>query len=178
MPISAWSTSLHRLPTGRRSSCRSRLPRVALQPAGLASVRNRITVKFKGLTRSRLSYWTLSVDGVPATARAQAYPRGITVGTRRPTQGQDAPGNLGAQQWSVFVDNTRPRLVLRRVAQAKKIKKRRAVTLVVGAVDKVGVGKLTATATISTARGRRAGAHTKPRTDRAPRWSWPRRRRG
>ena len=35
------------------------------------------------------------------------------------------------------------------------VKKRRAVTILVGALDKVGVGKLTATATISTARGRR-----------------------
>lgn len=139
-------------------------PRIGrLQPASLASVRNRVTVKFTGLTRSRLSYWTLTVDGAPATARPQTYPRGITVDTRRLTQGwhllraqvQDAPGNVGAQQWSVFVDNTRPRLLVRRVDQAKKVRKRRAVTIVAGALDTVGVGKLTATATISTAKGRR-----------------------
>ena len=134
-----------------------------LTPPNLASVRGRATVKFTGLTRSRLSYWTLTIDGAPATARPQTYPRGITVDTRRLTQGwhrlraqvSDAPGNVGANEWSVFVNNTRPRLVVRRVAQARVIKKKRAVSLVVGAADTVGVGKLTATATISTAAGRK-----------------------
>ena len=145
-------------------------PRIGrLVPAQLASVRGRVTVKFTGLTRSRLSYWHLWVDGVPATARPQTYPRGVTVDTRRLTPGwhrlraqvQDAPGNVGTQEWSVFVDNTRPRLVVRRVHQARKVRKGRAVTLIVGAVDKVGVGKLTATATISTASGRRVARRAK-----------------
>ena len=55
-------------------------PRIgALKPASLASVRNRITVKFTGLTRSRLSYWTLTIDGV---ARDGARARPIPAGSR------------------------------------------------------------------------------------------------
>jgi hypothetical protein len=142
-------------------------PRLArVRPARLASIRKRVTVKFTALTRSRPTSWRLSVDGTPATARAQTYPRGITIDTRRLDEGwhlmraeiKDAPGNAGARSWPVFVDNTRPRLVVRRVAQARKVRKRRAVTVIVGALDKVGVGKLTTTATIYRAGRRRPQA--------------------
>ena len=81
-------------------------------PAPLASVRKRVTVKFRAITRSRITgSWSLTIDGRPATARPQRYPRGITIDTRRMTEGwhlldaqvADAPGNRGASQWSVFV---------------------------------------------------------------------------
>ncbi len=134
-------------------------------PAPLASVRKRVTVKFRTITRSRITgSWSLTIDGQSVTARPQRYPRGVTVDTRRLTEGwhlfaaqvADAPGNLGASQWSVFVDNTRPTLAIRVVRQARrKAAKKRDVRLVVAAKDRVGVGKLTATATIRTAAGRR-----------------------
>ena len=141
-------------------------PRLTKQtPAALASVRNRVTVKFSAITRSRITgYWSLTIDGTPATARPQTYPRGITVDTRRLTPGwhllhaqvADAPGNLGASDWSVYVDNTAPTLAIRTVTQAKKkVAKKRDVRLTVAAKDLVGVGKLTATATIRTPSGRK-----------------------
>ena len=90
-------------------------PRVARPtPAPLASVRGRVSVTFTGLSRSRISTWTLDVDGRPATPRAQTYPRGITIDTRHLADGwhalrataRDYPGNVGALDWSVKVDNT------------------------------------------------------------------------
>ena len=64
-------------------------------------------------------------------------------------QVSDAPGNVGASQWSVFVDNTKPTLAVRSVKAGEEEgpAKRRAVQLVVAAKDAVGVGKMTVTAT-------------------------------
>ena len=80
-------------------------------------------MKFTAISRSRLTTWTLAVDGAPAIRRAQRYPRGITIDTRTLPDGwhalraeiHDFPGNVGALDWSIRVDNTRPTLVLRRV---------------------------------------------------------------
>ena len=50
-------------------------PRVARPtPAPLASVRGRVSVKFTGLSRSRISTWTLEVNGRPATPRGPDLP--------------------------------------------------------------------------------------------------------
>ena len=104
-------------------------------PAALASVRGRVAVKFQALSRTRVSTWTLAVDGRPALARAQTYPRGITLDTRRLPDGwhalsavaKDYPGNTGRLDWSVKVDNTPPVLIVRSVrVQALRPRPRRA----------------------------------------------------
>ena len=139
-------------------------PRLARRtPAPLASVRGRVTVKFTGLSRSRLSTWLLEVDGSPAVRRAQTYPRGITVDTRRledgwhllSAQARDFPGNVGRSEWSVRVDNTRPTAILRRVATKRarpaplrpggRPVPRRAVRLVLAVGDPGSTGRLSAT---------------------------------
>ena len=59
----------------------------------------------------------------PGDARAQTFPRGITIDTRRLPDGwhalrataRDYPGNVGTLDWSVKVDNTRPVLIVRAV---------------------------------------------------------------
>ena len=93
----------------------------ALQPTPLSSVRGRVTVRFKALSRSKVTQWSLRLDGTPAVRRAQTYPRGISVDTRRlpdgwhafSIQAKDFPGNVGLREWTVKVDNTRPILVVR-----------------------------------------------------------------
>ena len=141
-------------------------------PAALASVRGRVAVKFQALSRTRVSTWTLEVDGRPALARAQTYPRGITLDTRRLPDGwhalaavaRDYPGNSGRLDWSVKVDNTRPVLIVRSVkVQSLRPRPRRAgpdgrlrtVRLVVALADPGSTGRLQATIT-ATRRGGRA----------------------
>jgi hypothetical protein len=144
-------------------------PRLARPaPAPLASVRGRTTVRFTGLSRSRITTWTLTVDGAAAVRRAQTYPRGITVDTRSLVDGwhalraeaRDFPGNLGVLDWSIRVDNTPPVLILRRVVVGhvggpvrKRTTRPRPVRLVVAAADPGSTGLLGATVTITTARG-------------------------
>jgi Subtilase family len=99
----------------------------AIEPAPLSAVRARVTVRFKALSRSKVTRWSLRVDGTPAVRRPQTYPRGISVDTRRLVDGwhalsveaKDAPGNVAHQQWSVKVDNTRPTLIVRAVKLAR-----------------------------------------------------------
>ena len=43
-----------------------------------------------GAARTRVATWTLEVNGRPALARAQTYPRGITLDTRRLPDGWHA----------------------------------------------------------------------------------------
>jgi hypothetical protein len=142
-------------------------------PAALASVRGRVSVKFKALSRTRVSTWTLAVDGRPVLSRSQAYPRGITVDTRRLPDGwhllsasaKDFPGNSGTLDWSVKVDNTRPVLIVRSVkVQRLEPRPRRAegrdrrlrtVRLVVALADPGSTGRLRATIQ-ATKRGGRA----------------------
>ncbi|WP_217923206.1 S8 family serine peptidase [Miltoncostaea oceani] len=149
-------------------------PRVARQqPRPLAAVRGRVPVRFTALSRSRVSTWTLAVDGVPAVRRPQTYPRGITIDTRRLADGwhllqveaRDFPGNVGVSSWSVRVDNTRPRLVVRRVV-VRRVRparvpgrgpdrvRRGAVRLVAAVDDPGSTGRLPATLKVTDARRR------------------------
>lgn len=149
-------------------------PRIARPtPPPLSSVRGRVAVRFAGLSRSRLASWTLAVDGVPAVRRPQAYPRGITIDTRRLEDGwhllaveaRDLPGNVGASSWAVRVDNTRPRLVVRRLA-LRRVRparvpgrgaapvRRAAVRLVAAVADPGTTGRLRASLTVTDASGR------------------------
>jgi hypothetical protein len=146
-------------------------------PAALASVRGRVAVKFKALARTRVASWTLAVDGTPALGRAQTYPRGITIDTRRLPDGwhalsavaKDYPGNVGRLDWSVKVDNTAPVLIVRSVkVQALRPRPRRAgpdrrlrtVRLRVALADPGSTGRLQATVTAT----RRGGRAERPRT--------------
>ncbi|WP_217913740.1 S8 family serine peptidase [Miltoncostaea marina] len=158
-------------------------PRVARpSPAPRASVRGRVTVRFRAVSRSRVTDWTLAVDGAPAVRRPQRYPRGITIDTRRLADGwhllsvgmRDFPGNAGAHEWPVLVDNTRPRLVLRRVETRRARPgpparrggprvRRRAVRLVVAAADRGSTGRLRATVRVT---GGPAGAEPATRSVR------------
>jgi hypothetical protein len=102
-------------------------PRIAaLRPAPLTPVRGRTKVAFRALSRSRIANWEFSVDGVPIRARGAGRPRIVTLDTGRLPDGwhllravaRDWPGNVGEQTWAVRVDNTRPVLVVRRLAVA------------------------------------------------------------
>jgi len=157
-------------------------PRLAaMQPAPLASVRGRVNVRFKALARSRVTQWSLRLDGAPAVRRPQTYPRGITIDTRRLPDGwhalsaeaKDFPGNVAAREWSIKVDNTRPKLVFRavRVVRARRGQTERApararrgtrgrAQLVVAALDGGTTGKLTATVDLRTASGRKVARRT------------------
>ena len=136
----------------------------AIQPAPLSSVRGRVTVKFRALSRSKVTQWSLRLDGVPAVRRAQTYPRGISVDTRRlldgwhalSVQAKDTPGNVVLKDWSIKVDNTRPTLVVRavRVARARRAQAerprrarpaaRREARLLVAVADAGSTGAMTA----------------------------------
>ncbi|MGD9572656.1 MAG: S8 family serine peptidase [Thermoleophilia bacterium] len=149
-------------------------PRIARPtPAPLAAVRGRVAVKFTALSRSRVSTWRLAVDGQPAVRNAQTYPRGITVDTRRLPDGwhqlaveaKDFPGNVGTSVWSIRVDNTRPTLIVRRVA-TKRLRparvpgrgsrpvRRRDVRFIAAIADPGTTGRMTATVTARPRRGR------------------------
>ncbi len=152
------------------------LPRMgAIEPAPLASVRGRVTVRFTALSRSKVTQWSLRLDGVPAVRRAQTYPRGISVDTRRLADGwhalsiqaKDFPGNVGLREWSVKVDNTRPTLVVRavRVTRARRALSapgparprpgaRRQARLLVAAADAGTTGALTGRVEVRTGSGR------------------------
>jgi hypothetical protein len=140
-------------------------PRItAPAPAVLASVRGRATVRFTGLSRSRITTWTLAVDGSPASRLPQAYPRGITIDTRRLADGwhalraevHDFPGNVGALDWSIRVDNTPPTVLVRRVVVGRaagplgaRATRPRPVRLVLSASDAGTTGRLEADLTVS-----------------------------
>jgi hypothetical protein len=152
-----------------------RPPRIAqADPKPLASVRGRVTVRFKALGRTKPTQWRLDLDGAPATRRAQRYPRGITIDTRKLEDGwhalrvelRDRPGNTGVREWSVKVDNTRPTLVVRgvevtrarrsqaeRARTARRERALRRVRLVVTAQDPGSSGALTARVVIQPRRG-------------------------
>ena len=131
-------------------------------------MRGRTTVRFTGVSRSRVTTWTLAVDGSPAVRRPQTYPRGITVDTRHLTDGwhalraeaRDFPGNTGVLDWSIRVDNTPPSLILRRIVVGRvggpvrgRATRPRPVRLLVAASDPGATGLLGATVTVTTARG-------------------------
>ena len=139
-------------------------------PAPLAAVRGRTTVKFTGVARSRITTWTLAVDGVPAIRTAQTYPRGITVDTRSLADGwhalraetRDFPGNVGALDWSIRVDNTAPTIVVRRVVVGRaagplraRATRPRPVRLVLTGSDPGTTGRLEAGLTVAPKSGGR-----------------------
>ncbi|CAN0383599.1 unnamed protein product, partial [Phaeothamnion confervicola] len=143
-------------------------------PAALASVHGRVTVRFTALSRSRISTWSLAVDGVPAVSRRQVYPRGITLDTTRLVDGwhalradaRDWPGNDGALDWSIRVDNTPPTIIVRRVVvrfargpARLRATRPRTVRLVVAAGDPGSTGRLPTTLTVT-----RRGAPVSQRT--------------
>ena len=151
-------------------------PRMAaLEPAPFSSIRGKVTVRFKALSRSKVTQWALRLDGTPAVRRAQTYPRGIGVDTRRlpdgwhalAIQAKDFPGNVGLREWAVKVDNTRPRLVVRsvRLVRARRalsepgprrarLGARRPMRMVVAVADAGTTGALTARIELRTASGR------------------------
>lgn len=156
---------------------------VGATPVPLASIRGRVTVRFRAVSPSRVTQWALNLDGAPAVRRPQPYPRGITLDTRRLTDGwhalrvdaRDWAGNVGSQQWSVLVDNTAPVLVLRRVllvrpariqaqgrrvARARRSAPTRQVGLVVAAQDPGSTGVLHAMIEVRTAAGRKVFVRT------------------
>ncbi len=155
-------------------------PRLAaIEPAPLSSVRGRVTVRFKALSRSRVTQWSLRLDGTPAVRRAQTYPRGISVDTRRlpdgwhalSVQAKDFSGNLGGSDWAVQVDNTRPQLVVRAVRLAKVRRAharagarasgaRREARLIVAAADAGTTGTLATTVDLRTSSGRSVSLRT------------------
>jgi hypothetical protein len=160
-------------------------PRLAaLQPAPLSSVRGRVNVKFTALARSRVTQWALRLDGTPAVRRPQAYPKGISIDTRRLVDGwhalsveaKDFPGNVAQGQWSIKVDNTRPRLVVRavRVTRPRRAHAgprrprpgaRRQASLIVALADTGTTGSLPATVDVRTPSGRKVSlrrARVKP----------------
>jgi Subtilase family len=151
----------------------------AIEPAPLAAVRGRVTVRFKALSRSRVTQWSLRLDGTPAVRRPQTYPRGISVDTRRlpdgwhalSVQAKDFSGNLGGHDWSIKVDNTRPRLVVRAVRLAKVRRAharaaararggRREARMIVAAADEGTTGALAATVDLRTTSGRQVSLRT------------------
>ena len=146
-------------------------------PAALASVRGRTTVKLTAISRSRVPAWTLTVDGVPAVRNSQRYPRGITIDTRKLDDGwhalraeaRDFPGNVGALEWSIRVDNTRPTLLLRRVIIRRargpargRVARLRTVRLLVAARDPGSTGRLRATVKVTNRRGVRVSQRVLP----------------
>jgi Subtilase family len=156
-------------------------PRLAsIEPAPLSSIRGRVTVRFKALSRSRVTQWSLRLDGAPAVRRPQTYPRGISIDTRRlpdgwhalSAQAKDFSGNLGGHDWSIKVDNTRPRLVVRAVRLAKPRRAharrgparwrtaRRQARLIVAAADAGTTGALLAKVDLRTASGREVSLRT------------------
>jgi hypothetical protein len=151
-------------------------PRMAaLEPTPFSSIRGKVTVRFKALSRSKVTQWALRLDGTPAVRRAQTYPRGIGVDTRRLPDGwhalaieaKDFPGNVGLREWAVKVDNTRPRLVVRAVRPVRARRAlsergpgrprpgaRRPTRLVVAVADAGTTGALTARVELRTSSGR------------------------
>jgi hypothetical protein len=147
----------------------------AIEPAPLSAVRGRVTVRFTALSRSKVTRWSLRLDGLPAVRRPQTYPRGISVDTRRLVDGwhalsveaKDAPGNVALRDWSVKVDNTRPTLIVRavRVARARRAQAergprrpppgvRRQASLLVAVGDPGSTGALQARIELRTFSGR------------------------
>lgn len=155
-------------------------PRIARPtPGALAAVRGRSTVKFTGISRSRVTTWSLAVDGVPATRNGQTYPRGITIDTRRLPDGwhalraeaRDFPGNVGALDWSIRVDNTRPTLAVRSVVvgrpggpAAGRAKRPRPVRLLMTASDPATTARLSVVLSVT----RRGSAPGRERSLRLP----------
>jgi hypothetical protein len=158
-------------------------PRVAgLVPAPLQSVRGRVEIRFRALSRSRIARWALHLDGVPIVARSQREPRAVAVDTRRLPDGfhvlrgdaRDWPGNTGSREWAVKIDNTRPVLIVRRVAveRASNAQSERAATarrappprrrvhLLVAAADPGSTGVLSARIGVRTAKGVAVSART------------------
>ena len=153
-------------------------PRIARPtPGALAAVRGRATVRFTGISRSRVTTWSLTVDGVPATRNAQTYPRGITIDTRRLPDGwhalraeaRDFPGNVGALDWSIRVNNTAPAVRLKRVVVGRvrgparaRATRPRPVRLILAASDPGATAVLSTTITITDKRGARVSQRTLP----------------
>jgi hypothetical protein len=154
-------------------------PRLAaIQPAPLSSIRGRVTVRFKAASRSRVTQWSLHLDGTPAVRRPQTYPRGISIDTRRlpdgwhslSVQAKDFSGNLGGRDWAIKVDNTRPRLVVRAVRLARPRRAhqragaargpRRQARMIVAAADAGTTGTLLTRVDLRTASGRRVSLRT------------------
>jgi hypothetical protein len=144
-----------------------------LSPAPKSSVRGRVTVRFTARSRSRVTHWSLDVDGVPAVRRLQPYPRGITIDTRRLPDGfhalsvdaRDFPGNEGRRAWAVRVDNTRPTLVVRRLVVSRPrgagaAERPRAVAMVVAAADPGSGAPLEVTAAVRDRAGHSVSARS------------------
>ena len=103
-------------------------------------------------------------DGAPPDLPARHHHRHPPPGPGLAPAARPGPGRArqpGVARVVGLRRNTRPRLVVRRVDRGRLVRKRRAVTLMVGAIDKVGVGKLTARTTISTNAGRRVARLTR-----------------
>ncbi|MDH3724164.1 MAG: S8 family serine peptidase [Thermoleophilia bacterium] len=98
------------------------------RPAPFAFVRGRMRASVAPLDASRLANWQLSVDGLPVTPLRRTEHIGPLLDTRRLSDGwhrlrvvaQDWPGNAGVGEWWVRVDNTAPRLVVRRTKIAAR----------------------------------------------------------
>jgi hypothetical protein len=145
-------------------------PRIgAVTPAPLAAVRGRVAVSFKAVSRSRIARWSAFLDGAPLSTAA-GDPRTLSIDTRRLPDGfhalraeaRDFPGNVGARDWTVKVDNTPPVLIVRRVAVARvrtaqsakggprgsARRRPRSVSLVVALADPGATGLLKARVTV------------------------------
>ncbi|MGD9696064.1 MAG: S8 family serine peptidase [Thermoleophilia bacterium] len=147
-----------------------------LKPGVNGAVRARATVRFQAVARSRVTEWSLSVDGV-RVARPQTYPRGITFDTRRLVDGwhlvrvdaRDFSGNVATREWSVQVDNARPVLRPRRLVAGPRLRPggaapRRRAGMIVDLDDAGTVSALAVTAVVRPARGRARA----PLTTRVP----------
>ena len=132
-----------------------------------------MTVRFTAQSRSTVTHWSLDVDGVPAVRRPQPYPRGITINTRHLSEGfhtirvdaQDFPGNVGAREWAVKVDNTPPQLavqgtVSRRPHGPAAVRRPRTVAILVSALDPGSTGSLSVRVALRDRAGRSLSARS------------------
>ncbi len=97
-------------------------------PAPYSFVRGRARVDVAPFDTSRLANWQLSIDGAAVTPVRRTGRIAPLIDTRRLTDGwhqirvvaEDWPGNTGVGEWWVRVDNTNPRLVVRRTKIAAR----------------------------------------------------------
>jgi hypothetical protein len=97
-------------------------------PAPFSFVRGRARVTVRLRDRSRLATWQLSVDDRPVTPVRRGDRIAPLLDTRRLSDGwhkiravvRDWPGNAGEREWWVRVENTEPRLVVRRTKIAAR----------------------------------------------------------
>ncbi len=122
---------------------------VRLRPRPLSAIGDRAVLRFAVVKRVPLVRWGLSVDGEPVGGRRKPTRTAIGIDTRRLDDGwhtftlsaRDWAGNVAKRNWALRVDNTRPRVVVRRVVVGGR-KGSRRVALRMSVRDVGATGRL------------------------------------